>query len=34
MLEKGLESAPLPSDEAPIGAPLLHENIRGRDYYH
>jgi transposase len=34
MLEKGLESAPLPSDEAQTALPLLHENLRGRDYYH
>lgn len=34
MLEKGLESRPLPSDEAPAAPPLVHENIRGRDYYH
>jgi transposase len=34
MLEKGLESAPLPSDEAQTALPLIHENLRGRDYYH
>lgn len=34
MLEKGLESRPLRSDEATVAAPLLHENVRGRDYYH
>lgn len=34
MLEKGLESAPLPSDDAAASLPLFHENIRGRDYYH
>lgn len=34
ILEKGLESAPLPSDEPSTTLPLLHENIRGRDYYH
>ncbi len=33
MLEKGLESAPLASDDAP-SLPLFHENLRGRDYYH
>jgi len=34
MLEKGLESTPLPSDDAPPQLPLLHENLRGPDYYH
>jgi transposase len=35
MLEKGLESAPLPSeDSAKTTLPLVHENLRGRDYYH
>jgi hypothetical protein len=34
MLEKGLEAAPLPTDEAPATLPLFHENVRGRDYYH
>jgi transposase len=34
MLEKGLESAPLRSDEEVEQLPLLHENLRGRDYYH
>jgi transposase len=33
MLEKGLESAPLPSNDAPA-QPIAHENLRGRDYYH
>ena len=34
MLENGLESAPLPDDDATTQLPLLHENVRGRDYYH
>jgi transposase len=34
MLEKGLESAPLPGDEATTQLPLVHENLRGPDYYH
>jgi transposase len=34
MLEKGLESAPLPSGDSPAAPPLVHENLRGRDYYH
>jgi transposase len=34
MLEKGLESTPLPSDVLDTPLPLFHENIRGRDYYH
>lgn len=34
MLEKGLESSPLPSDDAATPSPLVHENLRGRDYYH
>ena len=33
MLEKGLESAPLPSADA-AAPPIAHENLRGRDYYH
>lgn len=33
MLEKGLESAPLRTEDAAT-LPLFHENIRGRDYYH
>lgn len=35
ILEKGLEDAPLPGESAPApAAPLLHENLRGPDYYH
>lgn len=34
MLEKGLESLPLPSDDSPTQLMLVHENLRGRDYYH
>jgi len=34
MLEKGLESTPLPSDDTGTTLPLFHENLRGRDYYH
>lgn len=34
MLEKGLESTPLPADDTQTTLPLLHENLRGRDYYH
>lgn len=34
MLEKGLEAAPLPGDDAQAQLPLLHENLRGPDYYH
>ncbi len=33
MLEKGLESVPLPTEEATT-LPLFHENLRGPDYYH
>ena len=33
LLEKGLESTPLPSDSDGL-QPVLHENLRGRDYYH
>ena len=32
ILEKGLESTPLPSE--PTTPALSHENLRGRDYYH
>lgn len=34
ILEKGLEDAPLPGETVPAPAPLLHENLRGPDYYH
>ena len=34
ILEKGLESLPLAHEEAPPQASLLHENLRGSDYYH
>jgi transposase len=34
ILEKGLESTPLPTDETPPSAPLVHENLRGPTYYH
>ncbi len=33
MLEKGLETTPLPTDEGAT-QPLFHENLRGADYYH
>lgn len=34
LLEKGLESTPLPSDDTTAVQPLLHGNLRGPDYYH
>lgn len=34
MLEKGLEATPLPTDDAPTQLLLVHENLRGSDYYH
>jgi transposase len=33
ILEKGLDSVPLPEEASPV-APLVHENLRGSDYYH
>ena len=33
ILAKGLESAELPQDVAELHQPLLHENVRGSDYY-
>ena len=34
MLEKGLESIPLPGEVTQAQLPLLHENVRGPEYYH
>ena len=33
ILEKGLDATPLPGEE-PAPTPVLHENLRGPDYYH
>lgn len=34
LLEKGLEATPLPADGAQSSLPVVHENLRGSDYYH
>ena len=35
VLENGLEEMPLPNEAAaPEPAPIVHENLRGAEYYH
>ena len=34
ILQHGLDRAPVADDAPHIEAPLVHENVRGRDYYH